>query len=291
MSDTQYRSVWTHLRELEFRQGYLAVDGVRTRYAEAGDPSASPVLLLHGTGGHWETFAPNLPALAEHFHCVAIDMVGNGFSDKPDHDYEIAVYLRQVRAVLDAFGFASAAVVGMSLGAWVAAALAVEDPGRVEKLILMSPAGLVATASNMARIRAERTRAVENPEWDSIKAMFDHLIADEENRIPDVIALRQAIYRLPETLASIDHLLILQDPEARERNLVPEDRWRTISCPTLVVASGKDHGEYQSTARRVAELVEGAEVLEMPHVKHWPHFEDPEVFNTAAVPFLLRGPA
>ncbi|MBW0103996.1 alpha/beta fold hydrolase [Pseudonocardia sp. KRD291] len=288
MSDTQYRSVWTHLRELEFRQGYLTADGVRTRYAEAGDPSAPPVLLLHGTGGHWETFAPNLPALAEHFHCVAIDMVGNGFSDKPDHDYEIAVYLRQVRAVLDAFGFTSAALVGMSLGAWVAAALAVEDPERVEKLILMSPAGLVATASNMARIRAERTRAVENPEWNSIKAMFDHLIADEENRIPDVIALRQAIYQLPETLATIDHLLILQDPDARERNLIPEDRWRTISCPTLVVASGKDHGEYQSTARRVAELISGAEVLEMPHVKHWPHFEDPEAFNAAAVPFLRK---
>ena len=93
MSDTPYRSLWMHLCELEFRQGYVMADGVRTRYAEAGDPAAPPVLLLHGTGGHWETFAPNLPALAEHFHCVAIDMVGNGFSGKPDHDYEIPVYL------------------------------------------------------------------------------------------------------------------------------------------------------------------------------------------------------
>jgi 2-hydroxy-6-oxonona-2,4-dienedioate hydrolase len=288
VSETPYRSIWTHLREVEFHQGFVEADGVRTRFAEAGDPSAPAVLLLHGTGGHWETFAPNLAALSAHFHCLAIDLVGNGFSDKPDHDYEIAVYLRQVQAVLDRFDIAHTAVVGMSLGAWVAAALAVQAPERVDKLILMSPAGLVATASNMARIRAERTRAVEHPEWDSIKAMFDHLIADEHNRIPDVIALRQAIYRRPDTLATIDHLLVLQDPDARERNLIPEDQWRTISCPTLVVASGKDHGEYQSTARRVAELIPGAEVLEMPHVKHWPHFEDPEAFNAAAVPFLLR---
>lgn len=288
MSEAAYRSIWTHLCEVEFRQGFVEADGVRTRYAEAGDPSAPAVLLLHGTGGHWETFAPNLGALSAHFHCLAIDMVGNGFSDKPDHDYEIAVYLRQVQAVLDGFGIAHAAVVGMSLGAWVAAALAVQAPQRVDKLILMSPAGLVATASNMARIRAERTRAVQNPEWDSIKAMFDHLIADEHNRIPDVIALRQAIYRLPDTRATIDHLLVLQDPDARERNLIPEEQWRTISVPTLVVASGKDHGEYQSTARRVAELIPGAEILEMPHVKHWPHFEDPAAFNAAAVPFLLR---
>jgi len=287
---TPYRSIWTHLRTLEFRQGYLDAAGVRTRFVEAGSPSAPPVLLLHGTGGHWETFAPNLGPLAQHFHCVAIDMVGNGFSAKPDYDYEIQEYVAQVVAVLDHFALERAAVVGMSLGAWVAAKLAIDHPARVDRLILMSPAGLVATASNMARIRAERTRAVENPDWDSIKAMFDHLIADERNRIPDVIALRQAIYQLPDTRATIDHLLILQDEQARERNLIPEADWKAIAAPTLVVASGRDHGEYQSTARRVAELIPDAEVLEMPETKHWPHFEDPEVFNAAALSFL-RGTA
>jgi pimeloyl-ACP methyl ester carboxylesterase len=286
---TAYRSIWTHLREVEFRQGFVQADGVRTRFAEAGDPAAPGVLLLHGTGGHWETFAPTLGPLAEHFHCVAIDMVGNGFSEKPDHDYEIAVYVRQVLAVLDRFGMDRAAIVGMSLGAWVAARLAIDHPDRVRQLILMSPAGLVATASNMARIRAERTRAVTNPDWDSIKAMFDHLIASEENRIPDIVALRQAIYQLPDTRATIDHLLILQDEAARERNLIGEGEWKSITAPTLVVASGQDHNEYQSTARRVAELIPGAQVLEMPAVKHWPHFEDPDLFNPAALAFLRTG--
>ena len=284
--ESEYRSIWTWLRELEFRQGWCDAGGVRTRFAEAGDPAAPGVLLLHGTGGHWETFAPNLAALSEHFHVVAVDMVGNGFSEKPDYDYEIAVYVRQVTAVLDHFGLDRASVVGMSLGAWVTARLALDHPDRVEKIILMSPAGLVATASNMARIRAERTKAVENPDWQSIKAMFDHLIADEHNRIPDVIALRQAIYRLPDTRETIDHLLILQDPAARERNLLTEQQWSSIKAPALVVASGKDYSEYESTARRVAALLPNSQLLEMPDVKHWPHFEDPETFNPAAVKFL-----
>ncbi len=47
--------------------------------------------------------------------------------------------------------------------------------------------------------------------------MFDHLIADEASRLPDLIALRQAIYRLPQTRQAIDHVLILQEPAARER--------------------------------------------------------------------------
>jgi pimeloyl-ACP methyl ester carboxylesterase len=285
--EPDYRSIWTWLREVEFRQGWCDAGGIRTRFAEAGDPDLPGLLLLHGTGGHWETFAPNLGPLSEHFHCVAVDMVGNGFSAKPDYDYEIAVYVRQLLAVLDHFGMTRASLVGMSLGAWVAARLALDAPERVERVVLMSPAGLVATASNMARIRAERTKAVEDPNWQSIKAMFDHLIAEERNRIPDVIALRQAIYRLPDTRESIDHLLILQDPEARERNLLSEEQWRSITAPTLVVASGKDYSEYENTARRVAALLPNSELLEMPNVKHWPHFEDPEVFNPAALKFLL----
>lgn len=283
-----YRSIWGFLRELEFRQGFVEIDGVRTRFAEAGSPELPTAIMLHGTGGHWETFAPNLTALSEHFHCIAIDMVGNGFSEKPDYDYEIPTYVQQVLGVLDHFGVERAHFIGMSLGAWVCAAAATYHPERVDKVILMSPAGLIATASNMARIRAERTAAVNNPTWETMHKVFAHLIADEANRLPDLIALRQAIYRRDDTRETIDHLLILQDAEVRDRNLIPEEKWASIQAPTLVVAAGKDHSEYMSTAQTVARLIPNAEVLEMPGVAHWPHFEDPATFNPAAVAFLSR---
>src|ERR1700729_799989 len=157
--DTEnYRSIWMYLKELEFRQGFadITVNGVpvRTRYAEAGDPDKPHAILLHGTGGHWETFAPNLAALSQHFHCVAIDMVGNGFSDKPDYDYEIPVYEAHGLGVMDHFGMDRAHLGAMSLGAFVASAIAVRHQDRVAKVILMSPAGRESSASNMARIRA-----------------------------------------------------------------------------------------------------------------------------------------
>ncbi|MCW2530163.1 MAG: hsaD 3, partial [Pseudonocardiales bacterium] len=197
--ETPYRSLWTSLREVEFSQRFLDVKGVRTRVVDAGSPELPPVIMLHGTGGHWETFAPNLPALTQSFRCIAIDMIGNGFSDKPDYDYEISTYVDHVLGVMDQLGIQKASFIGMSLGAWVSARIAVSHPERLDRLILMSPAGLIATASNMARIRAERTKAVEDPSWESIHAVFEHLIADEKNRIPDIIALRQAINELPST--------------------------------------------------------------------------------------------
>jgi pimeloyl-ACP methyl ester carboxylesterase len=291
--DTEnYRSIWMYLKELPFTQGFVEVrvNGapVRTRYAEVGAPDKPPVVLLHGTGGHWETFVPNLPALSEHFHCVAFDMVGNGFSDKPDYDYEIGVYVEHVLGLMDHFRMDRAHFVAMSLGAWVASTVAVQHRDRVAKVILMSPAGKEAAAANMARIRAERTKAVNEPTWESLHAVFAHLIADESNRLPDLIGLRRAIYQRDDTRNTIDHLLILQDAAARDRNLIPEGKWTTIAAPVMVVASGKDHGVYQNTASSIAELIPESEIFEMPDVRHWPHFEDPDAFNAAAVEFLTR---
>jgi 2-hydroxy-6-oxonona-2,4-dienedioate hydrolase len=283
--EVPYVSLWTYLREVEFCQKWIDVDGISTRIADTGGDKPA-IIMLHGTGGHWETFAPNLPALSKDYRCIAIDMIGNGFTDKPDYPYEIAVYVKHVIGVMDALGIQKTNFIGMSLGAWVTAKFALDYPERTDKIVLMSPAGLIATAENMARIRAERTKAVEDTSWASIKAMFNHLIAEESRRIPDVIALRQAIYRRPDTKAVINNVLALQDPERREANLLSEEMWGQIKAPTLVVASGKDHGEYQSTARRVAGLIPNSEVFEMPDVRHWPHFEDPEAFNAAALTFL-----
>ena len=214
-------------------------------------------------------------------------MIGNGFSARPDYDYEISQYVDHALAVMDTLGVTRAHVLGTSLGSWVAAAIALRHPERVDKLVLMSAAGLIASEENMQRIIATRMRAVEDPNWESISAMFDHLIADERNRLPDLVSLRQAIYRQPGMIETMKHTLVLQDLDTRNRNLLSEDDWRSIEHPALTIASGQDYSEYSNTSRRVAELMPNARVAEMPDVKHWPHFEDAETFNRISLEFLL----
>jgi 2-hydroxy-6-oxonona-2,4-dienedioate hydrolase len=286
-TEAPYASIWTALREVDFRQGFVDAEGVRTRYVEAGPVDGPVVILLHGTGGHWETFTRNLGPFSAHFRTIAFDMVGNGFSDRPNFGYEVPHYVDHVRATMDALGVQKASMAGTSLGSWVAAAFALKYPERVEKLVLMSVAGLIASAENMARIRTVRMAAVNDPNWETIKAMFDHLLANEADRLPDLVALRQAIYSLPNMVETMENTLVLQDPDIRDRNLIVEDQWRQITAPTLSIASGQDYSEYANTSRRVAELIPNCELLEMPGVKHWPHFEDADVFNAAAIKFLL----
>lgn len=284
----EHKSIWMWMKEVAFTQQYIDVDGIRTRVLTAGDPSKPAVVLLHGTGGHWEAYAPSIAALSADHFVVAPDLVGNGFSTKPSEPYTINFYIEHVLGVMDHFGVQKASVFGMSLGAWIAARFGVAHPERTEKLVLMSPAGLMARADNMARIKRQRTAAVTNPDWDTIKAMFDHLIADDDNKIDDIIALRQSIYRQPETLATIDSMLTLQEEEVRKANLLTEAEWRSIQAPTLVVCASKDVDEYMSTARTILKWIPNAEALEMPNVAHWPCFEDPAAFNPAAVAFLAK---
>lgn len=280
-------SIWSALREVSFTQAFVEAGDVRTRYVCSGRADAPAVVMLHGTGAHWETFARNIGPYGEHFRTIAFDMVGNGFSGRPDHDYEIPQYVEHTLAVMDALEVERAHLLGTSLGSWVAAALALHHPDRVDKMVLMSAAGLIASEENMQRIVATRMKAVEDPNWDSIAAMFDHLIADDRNRLPDLVSLRQAIYRQPGMIDTMRHTLVLQDMDTRNRNLLTEDEWRSIEHDTLTIASGQDYSEYSNTSRIVAELMPNGRVAEMPDVKHWPHFEDAELFNRISLEFLL----
>lgn len=282
----EQESIWTALREVAFTQQFADIDGTRTRIVTAGDRSKPALVMLHGTGGHWEAFSRIIGPLSEDFFCIAYDMIGNGFSDKPDIPYDTFLYVEHLRGVLRHLGVERTSVLGSSLGSWVAARFALAHPESTDRVILISPAGLIASAENMARIIGERTRAVNEASWESIKAVFNHLIADEENRIPDIIALRLAIYRREDTRATVGRMLTLQQDGVRQANLLSEDDWHSISAPVLVVTSGKDHKEYETTARRVLEMLPNAVELPMPHIAHWAAFEDAPTFVATARPFL-----
>jgi 2-hydroxy-6-oxonona-2,4-dienedioate hydrolase len=281
-----YRSIWTALIDVPFEQSWVHAKGIKTRYAHAGHSGKPVVIMLHGTAGSWEGFAENLGPLAQHFDCYAIDMLGCGYTDKPDTPYETSLYAEHVKDFMDAMQIKQASLIGCSLGSWVAARVALNYPQRVQTITLLSAAGYFANAANMNRIKGARTKAVDDPRWENIKPIFDHLIHDEANRIPDIIAVRQRIYQQREMPMAMGHILCLQDPDIRQRNLISDAQWASINIPALVIASLEDKDEYLETAKTVSRLMPQAHYIEMPDVGHWPHFEDPQTFNQHFIHFL-----
>lgn len=122
---------------------YVRAGGIETRYWSVGDPSAPKLVLLHGIGCSIEDWAQNLPALAQTRHVLVPDFVGFGRSDKPDDaPYTLAFFADFVRDFLDAVGVAKTSLCGLSLGGGVAITFARRFPERLERLVLVAPAGL-----------------------------------------------------------------------------------------------------------------------------------------------------
>jgi 2-hydroxy-6-oxonona-2,4-dienedioate hydrolase len=212
--------------------------------------------------------------------------VGSGFSDKPEHGYEIPTYVEHVNAFIDTMNVQRASLIGVSLGAWIAARFALTYPRQTDKLTLLSAAGVFANEGNMNRIRTGRSAAVDDPTWDNIKPMFDKLIHQPDKRIDDIIGVRQVAYRQRGIKQAMQNVLVLQQAEVRKRNLISEAEWRSIEAPALVIGSVDDPDEYLETARIVSKLMPKARYVEMRNVGHWPHFEEPEEFNRLNLEFL-----
>jgi 2-hydroxy-6-oxonona-2,4-dienedioate hydrolase len=281
-----YESIWTHLSTVAFRQGWIDAGGIKTRYVQAGPPDAPALVMLHGTGGTWEAYCATIGPHSRYFNCFALDFLGSGYSEKPDHDYQITDYVEHVRNFMQAVGVAKTSFIGISLGSWVTAQFALTHPSMVEKITLNAPFGFADDEEEIGGILARRGRAYDDPSWENIRKIFDSLIYSERKRIDDLVALRQSTYRLPEAKAASNHVLAIFGAPYLRSNLIGASEWRKIEAPALVVASLKDRPLYLNTARKVSELMPRGRLLEMDGVGHWPQFENPEEFNAANIAFL-----
>jgi pyruvate dehydrogenase E2 component (dihydrolipoamide acetyltransferase) len=129
----------------------VEVGGQRLRYVRVGDGERAAV-LLHGFGGDKDTWLFNLDALAEGRTVYALDLPGHGESSKEVTDGSVAGMATVVAGVLEALSIDRADLVGHSMGAAVAMALAVAHPERVRSPALLAPAGL-GQAANVEYLR------------------------------------------------------------------------------------------------------------------------------------------
>ncbi len=120
------------------------VGGIRTNYHRSG--SGPTVVLVHGSGpgvSAWANWRLTIPALAERFDVIAPDVVGFGFTDRPEgFHYSLAAWREHLLGLVDALGVERFSVVGNSFGGGLAISMAVHAPERIEKLVLMGACGV-----------------------------------------------------------------------------------------------------------------------------------------------------
>jgi 2-hydroxy-6-oxo-6-(2'-carboxyphenyl)-hexa-2,4-dienoate hydrolase len=125
---------------------YVDVDGIRTRYYEAGQ--GDPLVLIHGGqfGSIYslDSWSLNLEPLARHFRVIALDKLGQGYTGNPRTaaDYTFEAVLNHAAGLLDALQVRRAHVAGHSRGALVAAQLAFRRPDLVKSVIVVDSSTL-----------------------------------------------------------------------------------------------------------------------------------------------------
>jgi pimeloyl-ACP methyl ester carboxylesterase len=116
-----------------------------THVIASGAADASPLLLLPSFAGTATVWRLNVEALSRHFRIYAIDVIGQpgkSLANRPLRNHDYAPWLAEV---MDGLGVARASIVGCSFGAFLALNQAVATPDRVERVVLISPAGVFAS--------------------------------------------------------------------------------------------------------------------------------------------------
>ena len=282
-----FRSIWSDLCGVSFEQGWLDAGGIRTRYLMAGERSKPLLLLLHGVGGHAEAYSRNLGAHARYFWTVAIDMLGHGWTDKPDIRYQVSDYGSHVLAVLKTLGRSRALLSGESLGGWVATWLAVHHPGVVDRLVLNTAGGWTAHPAVMERLKMLSNQAAENPDWNRIKERLQWLMWDKTKVTDDLIEARRAIYAQVGFARAMTQIMALQDMDFRRQNMITEAQYRSIKATTLVLWTSHDPTATPEEGAQIAHMIPDSRYIVMNQCGHWPQYEDPELFNRVHIQFLL----
>ncbi|MDY7086406.1 MAG: alpha/beta fold hydrolase [Actinomycetota bacterium] len=279
-------TIWTDLSPVPFSLSYVDAGGVRTRTLRAGE--GAPVVFLHGTSGHLEAFTRNIAQHAEHYAVHAIDMLGHGYTGKPDLPYEIPLYVKHLADYLDAVGIERAHIVGESLGGWVGARAAVDLPGRIASLQLLCAGGTVANPEVMQRIDSSTRQAVATDDVELTRKRLRLLMADPADATEELVEVRHRIYHEPGFVAGIDNLLSLQKMELRRRNLLTTEQMGRITQPTLIVWGRKNPFGDVPEAQAMHEAIPGSRLELFDDTGHWPQHEQAARYNPLSLEFLAK---
>jgi 2-hydroxy-6-oxonona-2,4-dienedioate hydrolase len=281
-------SLWQHMFRTPYRLGWVNAGGVSTRYLEAGPADAPTVLMLHGTAGSLENFCANYAAYGKKFRVIGFDLLGCGFTDKPEHDYLVKDYVAHAINVMDALGVHKTSVVGVSLGSWVGAALALAQPQRVQKLVMVAPAGIITDPEEEQRVaegvRKRRSAAASDPSWDTVAAAMKGLVLQPDSLSDDLISVRLEIYQQPSMKAAMPRLLAF----TLGGQALSELQWRSLTLPIQVIAAVDAPNMFLGNAYAIARTAQNVELLELKGCDHWAQYEQAGAFNKASLDFLQR---
>jgi pimeloyl-ACP methyl ester carboxylesterase len=279
-------------RDIDWREHLheLRIAGTRINYVDIGAGEGPPVVFVHGLGGAWQNWLENLPRVAEERRALALDLPGFGRSEMPSREISITGYGRCVDEFCDELGLDEVVLVGNSMGGFVAAETAIQFPRRVERLALVSAAGISITslmrrpAQTWGRVAAILgSYGAANSRAAVTRPVIRHLslgfVMRHPTRLRADLCWEQV--HAAGTPGFRDALDALLEYDFR-------DRLEEISVPTLVVWGEEDMLVPVSDADEFERRIPNARKILMKDTGHVPMLERPTKFNDCLMDFLAE---
>ena len=265
----------------------LSIDtgAIATNYHDRG--TGSPVLLLHGSGpgvSAWANWRLVIPHLAENFRVIAPDIVGFGFTERPeDIRYEMQTWLGHALDFLDALEIEQAHVVGNSFGGSLAVALAVHAPERVARLVLMGSVGLEFELTEGLDLTWGYT-----PSLDNMRRLLD-LFAYDRSLVNDELAqLRYEASMRPGVQESYAAMFPAPRQEGIRKICSTEAEVGNIRHETLIIHGRDDRIIPVSCSEHLFRCIKNSQLHIFGNCGHWTQIEHNRRFNKLVTDFLLE---
>ncbi|MFH1808566.1 MAG: alpha/beta fold hydrolase [Pseudomonadota bacterium] len=262
---------------------FVDIDGVRLHVRDSGGGSHHAVLLIHGYASSMATWVANFDALAAQHRVIAVDLKGFGESEKPAGDYSPAAQATLLVHLLDQLGVDVADLVAHSYGCAVALRLALDHPGRVGRLVLMSAwvyEEQLPTFFRLARVPVVGETLFtlyykEQPDARIGSGFYDPQRVDES--LVDAV---KAAYDRPGAVAAAHAV-------ARDQWLEVQDTHYTrLHHPSLLLWGRHDDTSGIEVGEQLEAELGDARLVVLPRSAHFPMLERAATVNHLMVEFL-----
>jgi pimeloyl-ACP methyl ester carboxylesterase len=274
-------------------QRWVQVADRPVNVVELGEGPA--IVFVHGLSGSWPNWLEQLPVFARDHRVIAMDLPGFGHSPMPRDPITISAYARVLDELMQVLGVAAATVVGNSMGGFISTELSIAFPQRVERLVLVSAAGISPYRHrDVERIEPYLRRAAPivaaytgwtaaRSDWVTSRPLLRNLtlgfVTRHPSRLPSALAAEQL--RGAGKPGFMQALRANIDYPVRER--IPE-----IACPTLIVWGEDDKVIPVADASVFEELIPNSRKVIFEDTGHMAMLERPEAFNELLAEFVAQ---